>query len=114
MSIASNKINNIFNNLKNSEYKGGMYYKHLSVVIRNNIVISPILCNYNRSYVFGKTRGTLHAEMNSLNYIINNDKSSCCRINHRTHTMQPKGSNKGSNKGVQCKVANKGLQIKVS
>jgi hypothetical protein len=82
-SPASNKINRIFSRLRSSSYSGDLRNQHFSVAIRNNMVISPVMCNYNRVYVFGKKRGTIHAEMNSLNYILNNDKSTTSHINHR-------------------------------
>lgn len=79
----SNKINRLFNRLRTSKYTGDLQNKHFAVVIRSNIAISPVLCNYSRSYVFGKARGTLHAEMNGLNYVLNSDKSVCGNVNHR-------------------------------
>lgn len=74
-SNVSNKIMDIFNNLRNTEYKGTLRCQHFSVAIRGNRVITPVLQNHFRTYVFGKKRGTIHAEMNSLKYLINTDKS---------------------------------------
>ena len=92
-SPASNKINKIFSGLTSSKYSGDLTAHHFAVVIRNGKVVSPVLCNYSRSFVFGKKRGTMHAEMNSLNYILNIDN---CHINHRIKNHkdvhQPKGT----------------------
>ena len=74
-SNVSNKIIDIFNKLKNTEYKGTLRCQHFSVAIRGNRIITPVLQNHFRTYVFGKKRGTMHAEMNSLKYLINTDKS---------------------------------------
>lgn len=70
-SNVSNKIMDIFNNLRNTEYKGTLRCQHFSVAIRGNRIITPVLQNHFRTYVFGKKRGTMHAEMNSLKYLIN-------------------------------------------
>jgi len=74
-SNVSNKIIDIFNNFRDTEYKGTVRCHHFSVAIRGNRVITPVLQNHFRTYVFGKKRGTMHAEMNSLRYLINTDKS---------------------------------------
>lgn len=77
-----NKINIMFARLQNSPYTGDLQTHHFSVAIRNNIAITPVMCNYNRFYVFGKKRGTMHAEMSSLNYLLNTDKSISCGPSH--------------------------------
>ena len=87
---ASNKINRIFSSLRNTRYNGDLRSHHFSVAIRGGKVISPVLCNYNREFVFGKRRGTMHAEMNSLSYITNHR-----RTNHRheyCYTLPFKGA----------------------
>jgi len=71
----SNKINRIFNRLKNAEYTGDIRCKHFAVAIRGGKMISPVMCNQYRTIVFGKVKGTIHSEMNSLSYILNRDKS---------------------------------------
>lgn len=71
----SNKIIRIFNRLKNTPYKGTMRCRHFAVAIRGGCVITPVSYNYYRTYVFGKKTGTIHAEMNSLKYLVNTDKS---------------------------------------
>ena len=95
--IVSRKIYNIFNNVKNTKYNGTIRCQHFAVAIRGVNMISPVKCNNFRSYVFGKPRGSIHAEMNSLNYILNIDPST--RIKHYTNpkkvftqkTYHPKG-----------------------
>lgn len=78
------KIHNLFDQLQQSIYNGNIdSHHHFSIAIRNNMAVSPVLCNYSRAYVFGKIRGTMHSEMSTLNYILNNDKSSCRNTNHR-------------------------------
>ena len=71
----SNKIYKIFENLQNTPYKGNIRCHHFSVAIRNGKIISPVGYNYYRTFVFGKKRGTIHAEMSILNYLLNTDKS---------------------------------------
>ena len=93
----SKKIYNIFNRIKRTKYTGEIRCQHFAVAIRGNNMISPVKCNHFRSYVFGKTRGSMHAEMNSLNYILNNNPYT--RIKHYTDikkmfsqkTSYPKG-----------------------
>lgn len=75
LSHVSNKIIRIFNRLKNTQYKGTLRCQHFAVAIRGGRVITPVSYNYHRTYVFGKKRGTIHAEMNSLKYLVNTDKS---------------------------------------
>ena len=67
------KIYNIFESLKYSPYNGDIKCKHFSVAIRKGKIVTPVSCNYHRVNVFGKTRGTMHAEMNATNYLINMD-----------------------------------------
>lgn len=83
MSI-SNKIYNIFNRLKESPYTGNIRCHHFSVAIRSGKQISPISYNYYRHTVLGKVRGTMHAEMGSLTYILNTDRSNGCYNNHKS------------------------------
>lgn len=87
-SNVSNKIIDIFNNLKNTKYNGTLRCRHFSVAIRSNRVITPVLQNHFRTYVFGKKRGTMHAEMNSLKYLINTDKSVSGYSNNKSRLGQ--------------------------
>jgi len=99
----SRKIYSIFNRVKNTKYNGTIRCQHFAVAIRGGNMISPVKCNNFRSYVFGKTRGSIHAEMNSLNYVLNIDPST--RIKHYTNpnkvftqkTSHPKGMQVGKN-----------------
>lgn len=83
-SKVSNKIVNIFNQLKNVPYNGTIRCRHFCVAIRNGKVISPVLCNYFRTYVFGKKRGTMHAEMHCLKYLLCTDRSFEGFFNHKS------------------------------
>jgi hypothetical protein len=74
-STVSNKIKKIYNILKGSNYTGDHRCHHFAVAIRGGKVITPVSCNYYRINVFGTARGTIHAEMNSLSYVLNTDKS---------------------------------------
>ena len=87
-SNVSNKIIDIFNNLRDTKYKGNLRCQHFSVAIRGNRVITPVLQNHFRTYVFGKKRGTMHAEMNSLKYLINTDKSGSGYANDKSRIGQ--------------------------
>lgn len=79
----SNKINKIYTRLQTTKYKGSLRCQHFAVAIRGGKVITPVAYNYHRTYVFGKKRGTIHAEMNTLNYVLNTDKSVGCYNNHQ-------------------------------
>lgn len=74
-SRVSSKIIRIFNRLKGSEYTGSLRCRHFAVAIRGGKQITPVSCNYHRTVVFGKVRGSLHAEMNSLSYVLNMEGS---------------------------------------
>jgi len=67
----THKIRNIYNNLKDSVYKGDIHNIHFAVAIRKGKVISPVGFNYLRTMVFGKANGVFHAEMNVSNYFKN-------------------------------------------
>jgi len=93
-SNVSNKIIDIFNNLMNTEYKGTLRCQHFAVAIRGKRLITPVLQNNFRTYVFGKKRGTMHAEMNSLMYLLNADTSFSGYTNNYSkvgqYVLQPK------------------------
>ena len=93
MSNIPQKISRIFDKIKidDDDHNGQMYRKHYAVAVRNNKVITPLVHNYYRTNVFGKVRGTIHAEMNALNNVLNADKS-CDFINHKVqgqYVLQP-------------------------
>ena len=85
---ASPKIYKIFESIKNTEYKGSVRCRHFSVAIKNGRVITPIGYNYHRTYVFGSKRGTLHAEMNPLSYLMNMLYKSYGRYKHSLSLKQ--------------------------
>ena len=84
MVFINTKITNIYNKLKLSPYNGTNRNQHFSVAIRGGKLITPVGNNYHRSKVFGMIRGTIHAEMNTLNYILNS------LGNYNKHTRLPK------------------------
>lgn len=88
-----NKINQIFNRLRNCPYTGDLRTKHFAVAIRNGKQISPVICNYFRSNVFGKNRGSFHSEMGIMSFVLNTDKSHTGYCNHRIKEscIYPKG-----------------------
>lgn len=93
-SQVSNKINKIFNRLRDSPYTGDLRSQHFGVAIRNGKQISPVICNYFRANVFGKIRGSLHTEMGIVSYVLNTDTSHSGYCNHRveeSRVLQPKG-----------------------
>jgi hypothetical protein len=93
------KIYRIFDRIKTAEYNGTLRCQHFAIVLRRGKPVSPVSCNYLRANVFGKTRGTMHAEMSSLNYVLNKLKSICGYANH-----------KRSYDEEQCLLRPKGLQ----
>lgn len=96
-SQVSNKINQIFNRLRDSPYTGDLRTQHFAVAIRNGKQISPVICNYFRANVFGKVRGTIHSEMGTVSYVLNTDQSHSGYCNHRveeSYVLHPKGTRK--------------------
>jgi hypothetical protein len=74
----SDRVNTIFNNIKDSTYTGDLWCQHFAVGIRKGKIITPIMCNYNRTIVFGKISGSIHAEMNVINYLLNTNRIYKC------------------------------------
>ena len=83
------RIFEIFEQIKHTPYGGDVKLsRHFAVAIRKGKIITPVSCNYHRTYVFGKTRGTMHAEMNASNYVINT--SGFTGFNkHKTRVLRP-------------------------
>ena len=52
-------------------YKGDLRCRHFSLAVKNGKIITPILNNYSRCKIFNTIKGSMHAEMNVLNYIVN-------------------------------------------
>lgn len=73
------KLNNIINNLKNEAQKSTVSHKHACVAIIGNKTISPYFHNYMRYQVFGIICGSCHAEMATINYLLN----TICRGSYR-------------------------------
>lgn len=72
MSNVSLNIYKLFLQLVSKKYNGDLKCQHLSLVMCKGKVISPIGYNYGRVYIFGEKRGTFHAEMSNMNYLVNN------------------------------------------
>ena len=71
MMPVSKKIYNIYNNLLDLPYKGDIAQCHFSVAITKGKIISPVSYNYCRTMVLGEMKGTIHAEMSTINNILN-------------------------------------------
>jgi hypothetical protein len=85
----SPKIMRIYDNLKNTPYTPKeIRCQHFAVAMQKGKIVSPVGINYHRVKVLKNTRGTMHAEMNVCNYILNNSSES-------------RGSIKGG-KGERC------------
>lgn len=65
------KINSIVDELKNHASKSEMYNKHACVAIKQGRIITPMFHNYMRTYMFNYRCGSAHAEMATINYLLN-------------------------------------------
>ena len=65
------KLNNIIDKLKQEALKSDMRHKHACVAIKHGRMITPTFHNYMRSYMFNYKCGSAHAEMVTINYLIN-------------------------------------------
>lgn len=66
-----NIINNIINKLQDEASKSAMKHHHACVAVKRGNLITPTFHNYMRSYMFEYKCGSAHAEMATINYIIN-------------------------------------------
>jgi hypothetical protein len=80
MSHTNYKIKNILEKLKYTHYSGDLRCHHFSVGLNGYKILTPVQCNYFRTYSFGDRRGTFHSEMSTMNYLMNINK---CWFNHR-------------------------------
>jgi tRNA(Arg) A34 adenosine deaminase TadA len=64
-------INTIINKLQIEASKSEMSHRHACVAVKNGNIITPTFHNYIRSYIFRYKCGSAHAEMATINYIIN-------------------------------------------
>ena len=71
----SKKIYNIYNNLVDTPYKGDISSQHFSVAVYKGKIISPISYNYLRTFSLGKLKGSIHAEISTINNILNSHNS---------------------------------------
>lgn len=65
------KFDNIVNMLVDEASKSDMKHRHACVAIKHGNIITPSFHNYMRSYMFNYKCGSAHAEMATMNYIIN-------------------------------------------
>ena len=73
------QLSKIINRLKNEAEKSVISNKHACVAIIGNKVVSPFFHNYMRYQVFGFICGSCHAEMATINYLLN----TLCRGSYR-------------------------------
>ena len=73
------KLSNLITNLKDEASKSKICHKHACVAVIGNKPISPYFHNYMRYQIFGFTCGSCHAEMATINYLLN----TLCRESHR-------------------------------
>lgn len=71
----SKKIYNIYNNLKDLPYKGDINSQHFSVAVYKGKIISPLSYNYLRTFSLGKLKGSVHAEISTINNVLNSQNS---------------------------------------
>lgn len=78
------KINNIVEKLRKEASKSDMCHKHACVAIKQGRMITPTFHNYMRTYMFNFKCGSAHAEMATINYLLNSlwrekwrEKQSC-------------------------------------
>jgi len=65
------KIENIVDMLRQEACKSDMNHKHACLAIKQGNIITPSFHNYMRSYIFNYKCGSAHAEMATVNYLIN-------------------------------------------
>ena len=65
------KYDNIIHKLKDEASKSDMCHKHACVAIKHGRMITPTFHNYMRSYMFNYKCGSAHAEMATINYLLN-------------------------------------------
>lgn len=68
--IPTNILRLLSNIRSTASYKGDLSNKHFSVALVKGKIISPVVNNYHRVNVFGTLRGSLHAEMATMNYVL--------------------------------------------
>lgn len=65
------KIERIVDILKHYTGKSDMNHKHACLAIKKGNIITPSFHNYMRTYIFNYKCGSVHAEMATINYLIN-------------------------------------------
>ena len=74
----------IIDKLRAEAHKSDIAHKHACVAIRKGKLISPTFHNYIRMYIYDYKCGSAHAEMVTMNYLLNSqyrerwcEKQSC-------------------------------------
>lgn len=73
------KLINLINKLRDESEKSVITNKHACVAVIGNKAVSPFFHNYMRYQVFGFNCGSCHAEMVTINYLLN----TLCRGSYR-------------------------------
>ena len=63
-------VSHIIDNMRNTDYNGDMYHKHLAVLVRHKKPVTPFKFNFLNTYSFKKVKGSIHAEMHSLKWYL--------------------------------------------
>ena len=71
------KLDHIIELLKDESTKSNLQNKHACIAIQNGKLMSPTFHNYMRTYVYNYRCDSMHAEMATINYIINSLTDSC-------------------------------------
>jgi len=61
----------IIDKLRAEAHKSDIAHKHACVAIRKGNLISPMFQNYRRMYIYDYKCGSAHAEMATMNYLLN-------------------------------------------
>ena len=65
------KMFRVVDKLRLEASKSDMCHKHACVAIKKGRMISPTFHNYMRPYMFNYKCGSAHAEMATINYLLN-------------------------------------------
>jgi hypothetical protein len=69
--MANQKIFKYMDKLLDESSKSNLLHKHACVAISKGKQISPPFHNYMRAYMFNQKCGSAHAEMATVNYLLN-------------------------------------------
>lgn len=63
--------NKLLDEFQNSDYQAEMRTIHLAIGLKNGKPITPMRVNELKTYVFGECVGSIHAEMNIVQQLLN-------------------------------------------